>query len=307
MSTGTTAADYSRRYYSHYSDTDEKYEWDSPGWRRWFLMVARNALALTGPVRTALDVGCAQGLLVQALAHEGVDATGFDISPTAIEGAHEEVRNRIRLGSATEPIEDRYDLITCVEVLEHLSPADALIAVDNMCSATDLLLISSTPGDYDEPTHVNVHPLADWASALAARGFYRRIDADLSFMTPWAVLYERSDLTPRDIVHRYETMNYPMRLELLAKREQLLLAHRDLAKLENAEELAELRHQLMRHRDNAIGIEASMQASREQIDSLHGLVGALQRELEAVRTSERWRVGGAVLAPAQAVKRRRNR
>ncbi len=299
----TTEADYSRRYYAHYSDTDEAYEWDSPGWQRWFLMVARNTLAITGPIGTALDVGCAKGLLVQALVHEGVDASGFDISPTAIDAAHADVRDRVRVGSATDPIEGRHDLITCIEVLEHLSPDDAAIAIDHMCAATDLLLVSSTPGDFDEPTHVNVHPLADWAAAFAAHGFFRRVDADLTFVTPWAVLYERGEPTLRDIVYRYESLQYPMRQELLTKREQLLIAHRDLAQLDNASEVQDLRHQLLRHRDNAIGLEAAAQAGREQVHMLRSRVAELEQELADVRGSERWRIGGAILAPTRVLKR----
>ncbi len=165
----TTEADYSRRYYAHYSDTDEAYEWDSPGWRRWFLMAARNTPAITGPIGTALDVGCAGGLLVQALVHEGVDASGFGISPTAIDAAHADVRDRVRVGSETDAIEGRHDLITCIEALEHLSPDDTAIAIAHVCAVTDPLLMSSTPGDFDEPTHVNAHPLADWATASVRR------------------------------------------------------------------------------------------------------------------------------------------
>ena len=102
--------------------------------------------------------------------------------------AHEEVRDRLRVASATEPIDGRYDLITCIEVLEHMSPADAQAAIDNMCEASERVLFSSSPGDFDEPTHVNTHPTAAWAAWFAERGFFRRTDVNLEFLSAWAVL-----------------------------------------------------------------------------------------------------------------------
>ncbi len=84
--------------------------------------------------------------------------------------------------------------MSCIEVLEHMSPADAQVAIDNIAAVTDRLLFSSSPGDHDEPTHVNTRPTAQWAAWFAERGFFRRTDVDLSFLSPWAVLFERGEL-----------------------------------------------------------------------------------------------------------------
>ena len=300
---GTTADDYSKRYYAHYSDTAEPYDWTSPGWRGWFEMVAKRVHAATGEPASSLDVGCAKGLLVQAFAELGVDAAGFDLSPSSIGDAHPDVRDRVRVASATDPIEGHYDLVTCIEVLEHMAPADAETAIDNICAVTDRVVISSTPGDFDEPTHVNVHPLADWVAAFAIRGFYRRTDVDLGFLTPWAVYFERARLTPRDIVHRYEGLMYPMRLELNEKREQLLAAHRELGRIDDAEFEA-LRHENLRLRDAARGAEAEVGVARGEVAMVNTKLAEARAEVAAIRGSERWRLGGALLAPASALRRR---
>ncbi len=318
---GTTAEDYGRRYYTHCLGSDEPYSWDSPGWRTWFTGVARQLKRVLPPFSTLLDVGCAHGLLVQALVAEGVDARGFDVSTTAIAEAHPDVRDRVYVASATEPIAGRYDVVTCIEVLEHMSPLEAQVAIDNMCAVTDRVVLSSTPEDFHEATHINVHPLADWVADFAARGFYRRVDVDLSFLTPWAACFERAPLTTRDLAHRYEAHLYPLVLEVTAKRTALLEAQREVdrlaeegdldalrAELDAARaELADLRHQLLLQRDHAIGREAAAATARMEAERLRHELAAATHDLTAIRSSERWRLGGALVAPVAAAKRRTRR
>jgi hypothetical protein len=315
MTTGTTSEDYNLRYFSHYSDTDEDYDWESPGWREFFTQVAKRTLTITGPATKTLDVGCAKGFLVMAFLEEGCDAYGIDISETSIAEAPDPVRKRVRVASATEPLNEHFDLITCTEVLEHMSPEEAERAIDNICASTDRVLLSSTPGDFDEPTHINIHPVADWVATFATRGFYRRTDVDTVFLAPWAVYLERAALQPRDVAHRYETYLYPLRLEVEAKKSALLDASRTISRLESEQSrveeaeaahrrIRELEHELLRLRDHAIACEAVAGTARLERDQAVHRADVAVDELAAVHSSERWRVGGVVLSPAAAVKRR---
>jgi len=181
-----------------------------------------------------------------------------------------------------------------------------------MCAASSRVLFSSTPSDFGEPTHVNVHPSWQWAAWFAERGFYRRTDVDLTFLTEWAILFERdAQSTPRDLVGRYESYVGPMWAELLDKRAALLDAYRQVSALGegprtvDAEDRSILeRHAALVARDNVIGLEA--QISRLQAD-LRGTQVKLRRarerlkareqELEAMRTSRSWRLGRALTAP----------
>ena len=136
--------------------------------------------------------------------------------------------------------------------------------------ASDRILLSSTPSDFSEPTHVNVREPAAWAASFAERGFFRRTDVDLSFVAPWTVLFERADLTRRDLVYRYERYAYPMRVEVLEKRVALRDAQRELQEPASSEAARrspkptgrgyhsqpDLRHKLLTSRDHAIGAEA---------------------------------------------------
>ncbi len=129
-----------------------------------------------GP-RTVLDAGCAIGLLVEGLRANGMDARGFDISAYAISQAPAALAPYLSVRSITDEIEGHYDLITCLEVVEHLPPRLADEGIANICRHADAVLFSSSPEDFDELTHINVRPMEQWARRFAEQGFYR----DLSY------------------------------------------------------------------------------------------------------------------------------
>ena len=53
----------------------------------------------------------------------------------------------------------------------------------------------------------------------------------MSFLSPWAVLFERADPDVRQLVHRYESMLTPLIGEVLDKRSALLESHRKVSSL----------------------------------------------------------------------------
>jgi hypothetical protein len=175
----------------------------SPEWIRFFAEIADKIVCEINP-RTVLDAGCAMGFLVEALRQRGVEAFGLDVSDYAIERAHPDIRAYCRLGSVADPLPQRYDLIVCIEILEHLMPRDGERAVENLCQHSDDVLFSSTPTDYKEATHFNVQPPEYWAGLFAYHGFLRDVDFDASFITPWAARFRRRHEPAVRIVHEYE-------------------------------------------------------------------------------------------------------
>ena len=313
----TTPDDYGHAYYNdEHLGGDGEYGWESEHWRGFFRSVADRVVGLVEP-NTVLDVGCAKGLLVQALIERGVDARGLDISPHAVAAAHSEVAERLEVGSAADPIDGRYDLITCVEVLEHMSSEDAQKAIDSMCAATDRILFSSTPSDFDESTHVNVNPTAQWAAWFAERGFFRCTEADTTFLTPWAILFERTDLTKRSLVARYEEQYGVLHQEVLEKRRALLDAHRLITELRRvprevaaADATVLARHAALVARDNVIGLEAQVATLQNQLSSVRQRLAAARERLEArnkelaeLRASRAFKVGRTLLKPASWLRR----
>ena len=102
---------------------------------------------LTG--RTALDVGCGAGLLAEPLARLGATVTGLDASPELIAVAQEHARRAgLAIGYRSGELyglEGEFDLITCMEVIEHVADPAAFVGSLARRIAPDGLLIMSTP------------------------------------------------------------------------------------------------------------------------------------------------------------------
>ncbi|MCC7018596.1 MAG: methyltransferase domain-containing protein [Ardenticatenales bacterium] len=237
-------------------------------WLAFFGRVADRIVADLAP-RTSMDVGCAMGFLVEALRERGVDARGIDLSEYAIQQAHPDVAPFVAVASAADPLPGRYDVVTCIEVLEHMPPDAADRAIDAMTAAADNILFSSSPTDHVEPTHVNVQPPEAWAAAFARRGFYRDADFDATFLTPWAARFRKVDGPLVGVVAAYERRlwqladaNHQLReanaaLRVVAADIERILADRDA-------ELSTLR-QVAAERDTA---RAATVAVRRDLDAL---------------------------------------
>ena len=187
-------------YFAH--DCGQPYQRNAE-WLRFFAVVADRIVSDIRPT-TVLDAGCAMGLLIETLRERGVQAFGLDASEYAIQQAHPAVQPYCRLGSIIEPLPQRYDLIACIEVVEHLTQRDAECAIANLCAYSNDVLFSSTPLDYKEATHFNVHPPEHWAELFARHNLFRDVDFDASFITPWAVRFRRSNEPVHRLTRAYE-------------------------------------------------------------------------------------------------------
>src|SRR5438270_1825298 len=168
-------------------------------WLHFFGRVAEELIRAIHPLKV-LDAGCAMGFLVEAFWDRGVSCDGIDISEYAISQVRRDVQPYCHSRSLVEPVTDQYDLITCIEVLEHMQDFDARVAIGNLCKASDVILFSSSPNDFSEPTHVNVRPPAYWLAQFAENGFYPDAFFDASFLTPHAMLLRRS--TPDQVAYQ---------------------------------------------------------------------------------------------------------
>ena len=100
----------------------------------------------------ALDIGCGGGLLTEPLTRLGFAVTGLDAAPenVAIARAHAE-RQGLAIGYRAQSAEalaaegQRFDLVTCMEVVEHVADLDSFLAALRMLLSDSGLLIFSTP------------------------------------------------------------------------------------------------------------------------------------------------------------------
>ena len=84
----------------------------------------------------AIDVGCGGGILSESLARDGAIVTAIDLAPQSIEVAKLHLYESnleidyqcIELGAFTERNEKTYDVVTCMEMLEHVPDPEYIIA-----------------------------------------------------------------------------------------------------------------------------------------------------------------------------------
>ncbi|MDE2180249.1 MAG: methyltransferase domain-containing protein [candidate division NC10 bacterium] len=194
---------YDERYYDTYhSATGVPYRREEP-WLSFFTGIAERIVQEIQP-RTVLDIGCAKGFLVEALRDRGVEAFGLDISEYAISQIRDDMRPYCWAASVVDPFPTRYDLVVCMEVLEHLPTAQAELAVANLCRYADDVLFSSTPDEFTEPTHLNVQSMDYWAELFAKHSFYRDLDFDASFIADHAVRFRKVTGPLLPVVRAYE-------------------------------------------------------------------------------------------------------
>ena len=98
--------------------------------------------------KTALDVGCGAGLLAEPLRRLGATVTGIDASPEVIAVARDHsttVGLEIDYCSGdVQQLDGQFDLITCMEVIEHVAdPAAFIRALANRLAANGLLIMST--------------------------------------------------------------------------------------------------------------------------------------------------------------------
>jgi glycosyltransferase involved in cell wall biosynthesis/SAM-dependent methyltransferase len=284
----------------------------SERWLSFFSRIAEELIRSLRPSRI-LDAGCAMGFLVEAFWDRGVEAWGIDLSAYAISKVRRDMQPYCRVGSLVNPIEGRYDLLTCIEVLEHIPEEYARAVVQNLCAASDNILFSSTPDDLTESTHVNVRPTIYWLKLFSDFQFWPVLIFDASFVAPHAMLLKKNEqplpaealvlfaqaLAQRTAAHRRENELHQLRGELAesnrqlaetgAQAEALAESNRQLAETaaQQAEALAESNRQLAETAaQQAEALAESNRRSeevRQQYRASEKLSQELRQELQVVR------------------------
>lgn len=102
--------------------------------------------------KRALDIGCNEGAFSRILCEKGYECLGIDIDDKRIETARRslnserlkfEVQNATELGTP----DGSYDLILCLEVIEHLDDPEKLLDEIRRVMKPEGLLIISTPNN----------------------------------------------------------------------------------------------------------------------------------------------------------------
>ena len=161
------------------------------------------------------------GFLVECLSERGIETEGVDISEYAIGQAHES-------GAREMPGRQRYRALWTQVFAHHLyrglgayAGGGSAAAIANLCAHSDDILFSSSPEDHRELTHLNVRPAEYWAGLFAQQGFYRDLEFEASFLTPWALRFRKGDPGPQAsrLVQSYERRLHWLQAENEGRRE----------------------------------------------------------------------------------------
>lgn len=109
---------------------------------------AASVKPLTG--KSAIDVGCGAGLLAEPLARMGAETSAVDAAAENIAAAREHATGAgltidYRHGELAELHLGTFDLVTSMEVIEHVADKPAFIRALTACLKPDGLMILSTP------------------------------------------------------------------------------------------------------------------------------------------------------------------
>jgi cyclopropane fatty-acyl-phospholipid synthase-like methyltransferase len=256
-------------------------------WLNLFDGIASRIIAEFDP-KTVLDAGCAWGFLVESLRKRNVEAYGVDISEYAIANVIAEIRPYCWQGSISEPFPQKYNLITCIEVLEHMPPRKAELAIENFCKHANEVVISSTPFGYKELTHINVHDPEYWAEKFAHHGFYRDLEADMSYISPWATRFVKTKKTNISLVREYEHRFWQLSKENYDLRQ---------LSLESQEKIKQLDKQVQAIGSQLAENEKATHVLLSQIAEKVQVAQTLKLRLDQIMSSRSWKL----LAPFQRI------
>ncbi len=120
---------------------------------------------------TVLDYGCGTGEYVHSWLDLGVEAYGYDVSKHAVSNSYGQAGGRCYNSLVELPL-SRYDLVTCYDVLEHLTEAqvdETLRAIAGLATK-DVLFSICMAGDANferDSTHILCRSRNWWKAKLS--------------------------------------------------------------------------------------------------------------------------------------------
>jgi len=112
--------------------------------------IVQNCGSLKG--KDVLDVGCGGGILSESLAKLGANVTGLDLAEASLNVARNHaLQNQLEISYINAPVEEhaqqfpvKYDIITCMELLEHVpDPASVINACATLLKPQGKLFLST--------------------------------------------------------------------------------------------------------------------------------------------------------------------
>lgn len=202
----------------------------------------------------AVDIGAGNGCLGTLLKAHGLDVTSFDIRAFPDQSvlafdltSTAQADIRAALTQISAKLRGKRYVTLCLDVLEHLDPADIVAALGNLASISGeylLCSISTRPSSDHNLYHATIVPTSTWEEAFEAMGFEKLAHPLLEQM---GVRHNYPTLDSLWIIHQWR-MADPYREAQKAEPNYLLFRRRSSGSLApSADILDHIRH-IMRDR-----------------------------------------------------------
>lgn len=208
---------------AYYSGIYQSYEMDNlEKIRSGYRYVATEIKRILNP-KTVLDVGCSIGAIVSAMREIGVESYGVDVSEYEISQVKDSEKQYVYVQDVMDDLPSffpqHYDVVTCIEVAEHIPQENAAEFVARLCDLGNYVVFSSTPYDFEDPTHCNVQQQEYWCKLFAQRGYFRCDGRTLKTPTEWTMCFSRQEMDTVKLVEQYERKN---RIDAICKKKYMM-------------------------------------------------------------------------------------
>ncbi len=123
--------------------------------------------------KSALDVGCGIGTWTKILQEEQIEAIGidyFDLDRNLLVISEDDFIP-VDLEKGFD-LNKRFDLIVCLEVLEHLRENSSETIIEAITRHSDTVLFSAAIPNQGGDNHINEQPFSFWFDKFEKRGYY---------------------------------------------------------------------------------------------------------------------------------------
>jgi hypothetical protein len=129
------------------------------------------ALVELVPFRTAFDVGCANGFLVESFLEAGKEARGIELSPAIVDVLSPQLLAAIEVGDFAAA-SGSWDLVCCTEMAEHIPPERSRELVTKLAAlARDWIYFTAAPVGQGGRGHINCRSHLEWLDWFALEGW----------------------------------------------------------------------------------------------------------------------------------------
>jgi SAM-dependent methyltransferase len=220
----------------------------------------------------SLDLGCGQGFYVRYLREKGVDAWGVekeDLGEVFKSPGHL-IRQDI---SQPFNLKEKYDLVQCLEVAEHIPRESEDIVFDNILRhMSKYLLFSGATVGQEGTGHINERRESHWFSHLVRRGLVLRHQESITIRQGCTLPWYAKNVSIWELVHPNSSADWA---SLVAERDSRVMTCEALLK--------EMRNESEETQSKLEQTRCELEQSQCQLKGAQDEGGELETQLEKIQ------------------------